>query len=139
MIIFSDSESMDRKMVKSLSLNAFRCFEYAVFLLFIASIAFTLAQGLDIIVPEVYDYSAEDELTQAVREAFESKQITSQQAGEIWRIYRDDQTKLQRLRTRILYAVSICVSAVVSVLLFKKYRSLRFRERFRDYFFPAKT
>ena len=126
-------------MVKSLSLSAFRFLEYAVVFLFIASLVFILAQGLDIIVPEVYDYSAEDELTQAVREAFESKQITSQQAGEIWRIYRDDQTKLQRLRTRILYAVSICVSAVVSVLLFKKYRSLRFRERFRDYFFPAKT
>jgi hypothetical protein len=119
--------------------GVFGCLEYAVAFLFIASLAFALTQGLDILIPEVYDYSAEDELIKDVREGFESKQITAQQGGEIFRIYRDDQARLQRRRTYILYAVSICVSAIVTMLLFKKYRSLRFRERFRDYFFPAKT
>jgi hypothetical protein len=126
-------------MVKSLMVGVFGCLEYAIVFLFIASLAFTLTQGLDILIPEVYDYSAEDELTKVVREGFESKQITSQESLEILQIYRDDQTGLQRLRSYILYAVSICISAAVSVLLFKKYRSLRFRERFRDYFFPPKT
>jgi len=126
-------------MVRSLMVGVFGCLEYAIVFLFIASLAFTLTQGLDILIPEVYDYSAEDELIKAVREGFESKQITSQQGVEILQIYRDDHARLQRLRSYILYAVSICISAVVSVLLFKKYRSLRFRERFRDYFFPAKT
>jgi hypothetical protein len=125
-------------MVKSLMVGVFGCLEYAIAFLFIASLAFTLAQGLDILIPEVYDYSAEDELIKAVREGFESKQITYQQGQEIFLAYQDDQTGLQRLRTCILYAVSICILAAVMVLLFKKYRSLRFRERFRDYFFPAK-
>jgi hypothetical protein len=119
--------------------GVFGCLEYTIAFLFIASLAFMLTQGLDILIPEVYDYSAEDELIKAVREGFESKQITAQQGGEILQIYRNDQAGLQRLRTYILYAVSICISAAVVVLLFKKYRSLRFRERFRDYFFPAKT
>jgi hypothetical protein len=118
--------------------GVFGCLEYAIAFLFIASLAFTLAQGLDKLVPWAYDYSAGDELIKAVGEGYESKQITSQQGREILQIYRDDQTRLERLRTCILYAVSICISAAVMVLLFKKYRSLRFRERFRDYFFPAK-
>jgi hypothetical protein len=117
--------------------GVFGCFEYAAAFLFIAAIAFALAQGLDILIPEAYDYSAEDKLTKAVKEGFESKQITSQEGGEILCIYRDDQAGLQRLRTRILYAVSICISAAVVTPSFKKYRSLRFRERFRDYLFSA--
>ena len=128
----------DKKMVKSFMVGVFGCIEYAVVFLFIASLAFVLTQGLDILIPEVYDYSAEDELIKAVREGFESKQITSQQGVEILQIYRDDQTGLQRLRTYIIYAVSVCISAIVAVLLFKKYRSLRFRERFRDCFFLVK-
>ena len=123
-------------MVKFLVVGVFTCIEYGIAVLFIASLAFTLAQGLDGLVPEVYDYSAEDELIKAVREGYESKQITSQESREILQIYRDDQAGLQRLRTCILYAVSICISAIVTVLLFKSYRLLRFRERFRDYFFP---
>jgi hypothetical protein len=126
-------------MVKFLSLGVFRCLEYAIAFLFIASLAFTLIRGLDILIPEVYDYSTEDELTKAVREGFESKQITSQQGGEILQTYRDEQAGLQRLCSYIIYAVSVCISAGFTVLLFKKYRSLRFRERFRDYFFPAKS
>jgi len=126
-------------MVKSLMVGVFGCLEYAVAFLFIAAITLVFIQGLDILVPEAYNTSAEEELTQAVKEGFESKQITSQQGGEIWRIYQDDQARLQRRRTYILYAVSICISAGLVALLFKKYRSLRFRERFKDYFFPAKT
>lgn len=128
-------------MVKSLMVGVFGCLEYAIAFLFIASLAFTLTQGLNILIPEVYDYSAEQELIKAVREGYESKQITSQQGVEILQIYRDNQAgfKLDMWRMHLLYAVSICISAAVVVLLFKKYRSLRFRERFRDYFFPAKT
>jgi hypothetical protein len=126
-------------MVKFLVAGVFTCIEYAIVFLFIASLAFTLAQGLDGLVPGVYDYSAEQDLLEVVKEGYESKQITPQQGGEILQIYRDDQTRGQRLRTYILYAVSICISAAVSVLLFKKYRLLRFRERLRDYLFPPKT
>lgn len=126
-------------MVKFLVVGVFTCIEYAIVFLFIASLAFTLAQGLDGLVPGVYDYSADQELLETVREDYESKQITSQQGREILQIYRNDQAGLQRLRTCILYAVSICISVIVTVLLFKKYRSLRFRERFRDYFFLAKS
>jgi hypothetical protein len=124
-------------MVRSLIVGIFGYIEYAVVFLFIAAIAFALVQGLDVIAPEEYNTSAEDELTQTIKDGFESKQITPQQAGEIWRIYQDDRARLQRWRIYILYAVSICISAAVVVLLFKKYRSLRFRERLRDYFFPA--
>jgi len=126
-------------MVKSLMVSVFGCIEYAIVFLFIVAITLAFKQGLDVLIPEVYEYSAEDELTKAVREGFESKQITSQEGGEIFRVYRDNQTRLQKLRTRVLYAVSICVSAGFVALLFKKYRSLRFRERFRDHFFPAQT
>jgi hypothetical protein len=125
-------------MARFLVISAFTCLEYAIIFLFIVSIAFILAQGLDVLVPGVNDYSAEQEILEAVSEGYKSKQITSQQGGEILQIYRDDQARGQRLRTYILYAVSICISAIVLMLLFKKYRLLRFRERLRDYFFPAK-
>jgi hypothetical protein len=126
-------------MVKSLMVGVFGCLEYAVAFLFIASLAFTLVQGLDNLVPWAYDYSAEENLAEVLRQGCESKQITYRQGEEIFLAYQDDQAGLQRLRTYILYAVSVCISAIVTMLLFKKYRSLRFRERFRDYFFPAKT
>ena len=127
-------------MVKSLMVGVFGCLEYAIAFLFIASLAFTLAPGLDKLVPWAYDYSAEEDLAEALRQGCESKQITSQESREILQIYRDDQAgfRLDKWRIRLLYAVSICISAAVMVLLFKKYRSLRFRERFRDYFFPSK-
>lgn len=127
-------------MVKSLIVGVFSCLEYATVVLFIASLAFMLTQGLDSLVPGVYDYSEEDELMEALREGCKSGQITYQESQEILQIYRDAQFrfKLERWRLHFLYAVSICISTVVMVLLFKKYRSLRFRERFRDYFFPAK-
>jgi hypothetical protein len=126
-------------MVKLLVLNAFRCFEYAIVFLFIASLTFILARGLDKIAPWKYDYAAQDNLAKELRQGYESKQVTRQQAEEMFLAYQDDRAGLQRLRSYILYAVSICISAAVVVLLFKKYRSLRFRERFRDYLFPAKT
>jgi hypothetical protein len=121
-------------------IGAFRCFEYAVVFLFVVSLAILLAQGLDGFVPRVYDYSAERELLEIIEEGCKTKQITAQQGGGILQIYRDDQPrfKLECWRVHLIYAVSICASAAVSVLLFKKYRSLRFRERLRDYFFPAK-
>jgi len=126
-------------MVKSLIVGVFGCLEYAIAFLFIASLAIMLTQGLDSLVPGVYDYSEEDDLIEAVREGYESGQITSMEGRGILQIYRDEQTRLERRRTRILHAVSICISAVVVVLLFRGYRLLRFRERLRDYFFPDKT
>jgi predicted PurR-regulated permease PerM len=125
-------------MAKSLIVGVFGCLEYAIVFLFVASLAFAIAQGMDKLVPWTYDYSADENLAEALRQGFESKQITRQQGEEIFLAYQDNQTRLQRLRSYILYAVSVCISAVVSVLLFKKYRLLRFRERFRDYFFPSK-
>jgi hypothetical protein len=118
--------------------GAFACLEYTIVFLFIAALAFVLVQQLDNIVPEGYDYSAEQELLDAIREGYESKQITYRQTVEILQIYQDDLARRERLRTYILYVISSCISSGLMVLLFKKYRSLRFRERFRDYLFPAK-
>jgi predicted PurR-regulated permease PerM len=126
-------------MFKSLVVSVFSCLEYGIAFLFVASLAFTLTRGLDSLVPSLYDYSTEQDLVDTLREDYESGKITSQESRQILRIYQNDGARLERLRTRILDAVSICISAVVMVLLFKKYRSLRFRKRFRDYFFPAKT
>jgi predicted PurR-regulated permease PerM len=123
-------------MAKLLVIGIFTCLEYAVVLLFIAVLVFTLAQQLDNLIP--YDYSAERELLDAVRDGLESKQITSQQGVEILQTYRDDQARLERRRTRIFYVVLTCISTGFMMLLFKEYRSLRLRERFRDYFFPPK-
>jgi hypothetical protein len=127
-------------MVKFLLVSVFTCIEYAIVLLFIASIAFVLEQGLDVLVLRVYDDSAEQKiLEEAVSEGFESKQITAQEGMEILQIYREEQDRNKKLRTYILYAVSICISAAFMMLLFKKYRLLRFRERIRDYFSPVKS
>lgn len=126
-------------MVKFLMLRAFSCLEYGIAVLFTASLAIALARGLDSLIPRIYDYSAEEDLVEALREGYESGQITYLESQEMLQIYRDDQPgfRLERWRIRLLYAVSICISAGFMVLLFKKYRSLRFRERFRSYFFPA--
>lgn len=126
-------------MVKSLMVGVFGCLEYVIAFLFIASLALMLAQGLDKLVPWAYDRLAEENLADVLKQGCDTNQITRRQGDEIFLAYKDEQAGLQRLRTYILYAVSICISAVVLVLLFKKYRSLRFRERFRDYFFLAET
>jgi hypothetical protein len=128
-------------MVKSLIVGVFGCIEYTIVFLFIASLAFMLTQRLDNLVPQIYDYSTEQDLLEALREGYESKQITSQQGQEILQIYRDAQPgfRLDKWRMRLLYAVSICISAVVMVLLFKSYRLLRFRERLKAYFFPPNS
>ncbi len=127
-------------MVKSLFVRAFTCIEYGIAFLFIASLALMLVRGLDSLVPRIYDYSSEQDLVGALREGYASGEITYLESREMLQIYRDDQPgfRLEKWRIRLLYVVSICISAIVSVLLFKKYRSLRFRERLRDYFFPAK-
>ncbi|MFA5251893.1 MAG: hypothetical protein WC454_04835 [Phycisphaerae bacterium] len=126
-------------MVKSLALGAFRCFEYAAAFLFIVSLAFVFEQGLDKLVPWTYDYAAQDDLAADLRKGCEDKQVTRRQADEMFLAYQDEQAGLQRQRTYILYAVSACVSAGFAVLVFKKYRSLRFRERFRGYLFQPKV
>ncbi|MDD5064184.1 MAG: hypothetical protein PHQ35_05425 [Phycisphaerae bacterium] len=126
-------------MVKSLSLGAFRCFEYAAAFLFVVSLAFAFEQGLDKVVPWKYDYAAQGNLAAELRQAAKSEQVTRRQAEEMFLAYKDQQAGHQRLRTRILYAVSVCISGIVTALLFKKYRSLRFRECFRDHFFPPKV
>jgi hypothetical protein len=118
--------------------GVFACLEYTIVSLLIAALAFVLVQQLDNIVPWGYNYSAEQELLEAINDGFDSKQITHQQGAEILRNYRDDLAGRERLRTYILYAVSICISGSIVIFLFRKYRSLRFRERFRDYLFPAK-
>ena len=127
-------------MVKFLMLRAFSCLEYGIAFLFVASLALALTRGLDTLIPRIYDYSSEEDLVEALREGYESGQITYLESQEMLQIYRDDQAgfRLERWRIRLLYAVSICISAVIMVLLFKKYRSLRFRERLGDYFFPPK-
>ncbi len=128
-------------MVKSLFVRAFSYLEYGIVFLFVASLALVLIRGLDTLVPRAYDYSSEQDLVDALREGYGSGQITYLESQELLQIYRENQAgfRLERWRIRLLYAVSICISAGFIVLLFKKYRLLRFRERFGDYFFPTKT
>ena len=125
------------KMAGLLVVGIFACLEYIVACLFIASIAFPLAQGLDFLAPGAINYSAEQELLEAISEGQKSGQIAARDVGQILQIYRDDQARCQKLRMYSLYAVSICISAGFTVFLFRKYRSMRYRERLRNYFFPA--
>jgi hypothetical protein len=125
-------------MVKSLSLSAFRFFEYVISFLFIVSLAFALAQGLDKIVPWTYDYEEQENLIKDLMVGYESKQVTLRQANEMLLAYQDERNEIQRLRTYIIYVVSVFISAGLVVLLFRKYRLLRFRERFWDHFLPGK-
>jgi hypothetical protein len=126
-------------MVKSLFVRVFTCIEYGIAILFAVSLAFMLTQGLGSLVPQIYDYSSEQDLVGALREGYGTDEITHLESKEVLQIYRDNQPefRLERWRIRLLYTVSICVSAVVMMLLFKKYRSLRFRERLRDCFSTA--
>ena len=126
-------------MVKSFSLGAFRFFEYIISFLFIVSLTFAITQGLDKIVPWTYDYEAQENFIKELRMGHESGQITRGQADEMLLAYQDEHDEIQRRRIYIIYAVSVCISAGFVVLLFKVYRKLRFRERFRDYLFPSKT
>lgn len=127
-------------MVKSLFVRSFSCLEYGIAVFLAASLVLALTRGLDTLIPRIYDYSSEQDLVDALREGYESGQITYLESREMLQIYRDDQAgfRLEKWRIRLLYAVSICILVAVIVLLFKKYRLLRFRERFGDYFFPAK-
>ncbi|MBN1392594.1 MAG: hypothetical protein JW947_07305 [Sedimentisphaerales bacterium] len=124
-------------MGRSFAAGIIACIEYGIVCLFAAALSFILAQSAESFVQSTYDYSAEQELLKAVRQGYETRQITSQQSAEILQIYRQKQAKLQRTRSYIFYAVSICISAGLAVSLFRKYRSLRFRERFREHFLQA--
>lgn len=126
-------------MVKSLPVRVFICIEYGIVFLFAASLTLALTQGLGNLVPQIYDYSAEQDMVGALREGYGAGEITYLESKEILQIYRDNQPefRLERWRIRLLYTVSICISVIVTVLLFKKYRSLRFRERLQDYFLSA--
>ena len=128
-------------MAKFLMVCAFRGFEYGIAVLMAASFAFAFGQGLNILRPSIYDYSLEEDFVEPLKEGYETGQITYAEMQEMLEIYRDDQVKfrLERWRIRLLYALSIGVSAAVTVPLFKKYRLMRFRERLKDYFFPDKV
>jgi hypothetical protein len=124
-------------MVRSFITGIFACLEYGIVCLFAAALSFLLVQSMENFAQRTYNYSAEQELFEAVKEGFESKQITPQQNAEILKFYRDEQAKHKIIRTCIFYAVSICISATAAVFLFRKYHSLRFRERFGEHFSQA--
>ena len=89
----------------------------------------------------MYDYSLEEDFVDPLKEGYETGQITYVEMQEMLEIYRADQVRfrLERWRIRLLYALSIGVSAAVTALLFRKYRLMRFRERLKDYFFTEKA
>ncbi len=128
-------------MAKFFMVRSFRWLEYGIAILIAALLAWALIQALDSITPRIYDYSSEQNLAGALREGYESGEITYLESQEMLEIYRDDQVRfrLERWRIRLLYALSIGVSTAVTVLLFKKYRLLRFRERLRNYFSADKV
>ena len=121
--------------------RSFKWLEYTTAVLIAALLPWTLARGLDSIIPRIYDYSSEEDLVELFREGYKTGQITYAEMWEMLEIYRDAQLrfKLERWRMRLLYALSIGVSAAVTVLLFRKYRLLRFRERLKDYFSADKA
>jgi hypothetical protein len=128
-------------MAKSLMVCSFRGLEYAIAILIGASFAYAFGEGLNILRPSMYDYSLEEDFVDPLKEGYETGQITYVEMQEMLEIYRDDQVRfrLERWRIRLLYALSIGVSAAVTALLFRKYRLMRFRERLKDYFFADKT
>ena len=120
---------------------SFRGLEYGITILIAALLAWALIQALDSITPRIYDYSLEEDFVEPLKEGYEAGQITYVEMQEMLEIYRDAQVRfrLERWRIRLLYALSIGVSTAVAVLLFRKYRLMRFRERLKDYFFADKT
>ncbi len=120
---------------------SFRVLEYGIAVLIGASFAYAFGEGLNILRPSIYDYSLEEDFVEPLKEGYETGQITYAESQEILQIYRDDQVRfrLERWRIRLLYALSIGVSAAVTALLFRQYRLLRFRERLGDYFFADKA
>jgi len=130
-----------KNVARSLTLRGFSWLEYSIAVVIIASFALILAFGLDRICPKIYDYSAEADLVSELRRACNSGEITYTESREMLEIYRNDQFTyaLERWRIWLLFVVSIIISATMTVLLFRKYRLLRFRERFSNYFFPDKA
>jgi len=128
-------------MAESLMVRSFRWLEYGIAILIGASFAFAFGQGLNILRPSIYDYSLEEDFVDPLKEGYETGEITYPEMQEMLEIYRDSQVRfrLERWRIRLFYALSIGVSTTATVLLFKKYRLLRFRERLKDYFFPDKA
>jgi len=128
-------------MAKFLMVCSFRWLEYGIAILMAASFAFAFGQGLNILRPSIYDYSSEEDLVDDLWEGYGSGQITYAESQEMLQIYRDAQLRfrLERWRIRLLYALSIGVSMAVTVLLFRKYRLMRFRERLKDYFSADKA
>lgn len=112
-------------MAKSLMVRSFRGLEYAIAILMAALLAWALIQGLDSITPRIYDYSSEKDLINDIRDGYKSGQIAYAEMQETLEIYREAQVRfrLERWRIPLIYALSICVAA----LLFRQYRLLRFR------------
>ncbi len=131
---------MTRDTAKSLAAHGFACLEYAVAVSLAASIAFLLGQALNAVSPKMYDYLAEEDFVEALRQATKVGEMTYLETREYLRIYREDQPRyrLEIWRIRLTFAVSFAICVVVVVLLFKRYRRLRFRERFKNYFFTAR-
>jgi hypothetical protein len=126
---------MTKNAAKSLATRGFACIEYAVAISLAASLAFLLGQALNAISPKIYDYSAEEDFVEALRQAAKAGEMTYPETREYLRIYRQDQLRyrLETWRIRLTFVVSFAVCAVTVVLLFRKYRLLRFRERFNNY------
>jgi hypothetical protein len=125
---------------KSLLTCAFACVEYAVAVSFAASLAFLAGQLLNAVSPKIYDYSTERDFIEALGQACDAGEMTYLETREYLRIYREDQPRfrLEIWRIRLTFAVSFAVCVVVVALLFRRYRRLRFRERFKNYFFTAR-
>jgi ABC-type nickel/cobalt efflux system permease component RcnA len=109
----------------------FKWLEYAIAVLIAALLAWALTQGLDSIIPRIYDDSSESYFVNVLKDAYDSGEITHAESREILQVHRNSQLrfKLEKWRIRFLFVLSIGISAIVTVLLFKKYRLLRFRER----------
>ncbi|MHC4572304.1 MAG: hypothetical protein ACYS0C_09560 [Planctomycetota bacterium] len=118
-------------MSKFFMVRDFKWLEYAIAVLIAALLAWALTQGLDSIIPRIYDDSSESYFVNVLKDAYDSGEITHAESREILQVHRNSQLrfKLEKWRIRFLFVLSIGISAIVTVLLFKKYRLLRFRER----------
>lgn len=105
--------------------------EGAVAVLLGIVIAVALTRGLAVFFdPHIYDYEEEQRFLEWLKQ--DDPNMAAWELREARESYQDDhfwRYAADRLLAYVWFGVGIAVSATATVQLFKKYRSLRFRER----------
>jgi len=113
----------------------FTWLEYGIAISIGMILTVALCRGLLGLFPDIYDYTKEEDFIKLIKENEPNVLI-----GEVRESYRDAhfwRYALDNLLGYIFFAVGITVSAIAMQQLFKKYRSLQFRERLKRHFSPT--